>query len=267
MKINCLVVFTILLLITGCDGKQNLATLCENHPKICEEFKTDSWCKSERAEVAFNNLAVNQHNKEIDKYYLLLSYEDYATCMAHASKIDYIKYKDKRTFRIENLVKATKRIDELNQQTQLSSHPELLYYHWSRNLNENSLTKFLALEGSPALNSTESQFNLATYYSKRDPNKTIKLLYKALELYRDERPLNPEIFKALSTIFEDKRDFDKAYIWSRILYLYQPDDKHLNDDAIFRFKNEYNLDISFLDKVADVTYDKIQGGEFVAPKV
>ena len=36
------------------------------------------------------------------------------------------------------------------------------------------------MEGSAALETPESQFNLATYYIKRDPDKTLDLLFHAL---------------------------------------------------------------------------------------
>ena len=266
MKNNCLIILTMVFALWGCEQKQNLATLCENHPDICNEFESDSWCRSERIKVGFNNLAVQRENKDIDKYYLLLSYEDYAACMSHASKIEHIKYKNKKTIRTNNFVKAKQQIEYWSDNTKSSEHPELLYYHWTRYLNDKALQKFLALEGSKALESTESQFNLATYYTKRDPNKTIKILYRALELYQPSKPLNIEILKSLTTIFEDKKEYKQAYVWLKVLQLYSPDEKEISDDGLFRFKNQYDLDFKILDKVASITFDKIQDGEFTAPK-
>lgn len=257
---------TPLLLITGCEESRNLATLCEKHTEICNEFEADSWCRRERVEVGFNNLSLKEQPTELKKYHLLIAYENYAACMNHAAKIEHIKLKNKKTKRVNNYIKAKQQIERLSEETATSEHPELLYYHWARYLNEKSLAKFLALEDSPILQNSLSQFNLATYYIKRDPDKTIDLLFRSLELHDPNEEVNVEIFKTLSTIFEEKQKVKQAYIWSKILQLYRPDDKLINSDALHRFKNEYALDFDFLDKVADATYDKINDGVFVAPR-
>lgn len=260
------VLITPLILIIGCKESRNLAALCDNHVEICNEFEADSWCRRERVEVGFNNLSLKEQPTELKKYHLLIAYENYAACMNHAAKIEHIKMKEKKTKRVNNYIKAKQKIEVLSEETKTSEHPELLYYHWTRYLNNEALNKFLAMEGTDLLENSLSLYNLATYYTKRDPNKTIRLLYRSLELYNPKDELNIEIFKTLATIFEYKKEVKQAYIWLRVLELYRPDDKLINNDAIHRFKLEYKLDFDFLDKVADATYDKINDGVFVAPR-
>ena len=266
MKATSVVLFSLAVSVTGCDNGRNFASLCEQYPDICNEFEEDSWCKKERIQVGYANLTDVEQPSEINKFHRLIAYEDYSKCMAHASKIEHIKLKEKKTKRINNWMKAQERIEQLSKETENMSHPRLLYYHWTRHLNEEALEKFLALEGTDALENPDSLFELATYYVKRDPDKTLGLLYHALELYQPDEKINVEIFKSLSSIFADKQETKQAYIWLKILALYQPDDKDLSINTLTSYVMQHNLEQDFLDKVAAATLAKIKDGKFKAPK-
>ncbi|WP_448211647.1 DUF2989 domain-containing protein [Colwellia sp. MEBiC06753] len=253
-------------MLAGCDNGPDLAKICKDNPDMCSEFNEDSWCKRERVNTILANYHLAQTGKEEKKYDLLLAYEKYAACMDHASKIEHIKLKYKQRNRIDNFVKAKERIKEISDDTRNSEHPELLFYHWSRYLSEPALAKFLKLEGSRALETQTSQFHLATYYIKRDPDKTLDLLFHALELVAPEEPINIEIFKSITTIFTDKKEFKQAYIWLKILNSYAPEDKDISEDGLKQFSQFYQLDAGFLDKVAEATLDKIIDGRFSPPK-
>lgn len=256
-----------LSLLTGCDNKPNFAELCESDSEICNEFKEDSWCKRERISVGFANLEEKLASSDLHKYRQLLSYEDYAQCMVHASKIEHIKLKHKQTMRVDNAIKAKNRIKEISIATEKSEHPHLLYYHWSRYINEQALAKFLSQEGTSALENSRSQFNLATYYTKIDPKKTLALLYRALELYEVDEKINPEIFQSISTIFIENQQVKKAYVWLRILRLHSPEIKEVTEESLNNYVVGYKLNKSLLDKVAVTTFEKIESGTFESPKV
>ncbi len=265
MKIQFLAVVSVLLL-SSCDNGPDLAQLCAENPDICNEFAEDNWCRQERKDVAFARYSFKQTQQDKQQYDLLLAYEQYAKCMNHASKIENIKLKQKKRIRIDNYLKAKKAIQVISEQTQNSEQPELLFYHWSRYLNEDALTKFLALEGTTALETSESQFNLATYYIKKDVDKTVALLFYSLELVKPESPVNAEIFKTLTTIYTDKGEFKQAYVWLKILKLYAPEDDTINAETLKQYVNSYQLDEKFLDKVAQTTLAKIVAGQFVSPR-
>lgn len=265
MKIKFYLALTTFLL-TGCDSGPDLAKICKENPELCNEFIEDSWCKRERVNTIYANYDLQQTLKDKQRFDLLIAYEDYAACMDHASQIEHIKLKHKKTNRINNAVTARQRIKEISIDTKNSEHPELLYFHWTRYLNEQALAKFLKMEGSAALETPQSQFNLATYYIKRDPEKTLDLLFHALELLKEGENINKEIFKSLTTIFTDKKEFKQAYIWLKILNLYDPEDKDINENALQDYSQFYKLDAKLLDKVAEATLDKIFEGKFTAPK-
>ncbi len=261
------IVFTIpFFTLMGCDKGPSFAELCEQHTEICQEFQQDTWCKRERIAVGFANLNHKLTASDGNQYQQLIAYEDYAQCMEHASQIEHIKLKVKKTIRVNNVIKAQERIKEISKATESSEHPDLLYFHWSRYLNERALNKFIALEGNEVLEKPNRQVNLASYYSKRDPNKTLKLLYHALELYPSNATIDTEIFKSIASVFADKKEHKQAYIWSKILHLYDPEDKNINDKGLISYLKTHNLNGQFLDRVAKTTLNNIVEGKFKSPQ-
>ncbi|WDE09661.1 DUF2989 domain-containing protein [Thalassomonas haliotis] len=266
MKLHLIAAISALAL-SACDKGPNLAQVCDSHPLICQEFKEDNWCKKERTQTIFAGADLQDSPSDQYKYNLLIAYESYAECVSFASQIEHIKLKEKKTRRIDNYIKAKEKIEQLSQETASSEHPQLLYFHWTRYLNERSLEKFLRLEGSPELETPASQLNLATYYAKRDPDKTLDLLFHALELYQAGDVIDSEIFKSLTTIFTDKKEYKQAYIWLKIMRLYDPEDTDLTEKSLKNYQEAFQLDSDFLDQVADTTLDKIKAGQFHSPNL
>lgn len=266
MKTSILPVGILITSLTACDSAPNYAQLCEDNPKICQEFHEDSWCKKERIQVGTANLAHKSKPEDLQKFHQLIAYENYDKCVTHASKIEHIKLKEKKTHRINNMMKARARFEEISELTVNSEHPRLLYFHWTRFLNEKALGKFLALEGTGALETPESQFELATYYTKIDQNKTLQLMFHSLELYKPESEIYNEVFKALSSIFADKEQAKQAYIWLKVLSLYDEEDPDIGENTLDNYATSHQLDVEFLDKVAESTLEKITMHTFVPPK-
>lgn len=256
----------LLLTLSACEDGHTLKKICGDSSEMCEEFTADSWCKKERKATIFANYEHLLNPKDKEKFNQLIAYEKYASCMEHAAKIEHIKLKHKQTARVENYVKAKEKIKAISIKTKNSEHPELLYYHWSRYMDNKALAKFLKMEGSAALETPESQFNLATYYAKRDPKKTLSLLFHALELNKPNSEVNPEIFKSITTIFTDKKEYKQAYIWLNILHIYSPEDKDISKDTLAQYSEAYGLNAKFLNDVALSTIEKIEQGQFQSPK-
>lgn len=265
-----LIIFSIIIpfLLSGCDNSRNLAEMCKNNQDICTEFGQDSWCKKERIQVAFSRIDLKNTQQDVHRFNLLTAYEGYIKCMALASQIQHIKLKEKTTLRKNNLFKARASLEKLSQETLSSKHPHLLFYHWTRSGNQESLAEFLQMEGSAALENTTAQYHLATHYVKRDINKTLNLLYHALELYEPGTVLNPEIFQTLATIYTNKEQYQQSYIWLKVYYLELTSNKEKKQIEVMleQYKSVYELDRDFLDDVAESTLDKIYEGSFTSPK-
>lgn len=255
-----------LFLLLSCDSSKSLADLCKENPQICHEFGEDSWCKRERVDVALARIALKTQKQDLQKYHLLVAYEGYVSCMSLASQIQHIKLKEKTTLRKNNLLKAKAQLAELSEQTLSSKHPHLLYYHWSRELNKESLQQFIQLEGTNELENAISQYHLASYYSKKDLNKTLALLFHALELHQPKEKLIPEVLQTLATIFTNKNKPKQAYIWLKIYQLVENDNSTQIEFSLQQLAKNHKLNVDFLDKVAKNTLDKIEQGEFKTPK-
>jgi hypothetical protein len=254
------------VLLSGCDSTKSLADLCKENPEICKEFGDDNWCKAERVELILSRISLKNQKRDSDKYKLLIAYEGYVKCMSLASQIQHIKLKEKTASRKQNLFKAQAHLAELTDQTSESKHPHLLFYHWSRELNEHSLQLFIELEGSQYLENALSQYHLASYYAKKDINKTIGLLFHSLELHEPNEKLIPEVFQTLTTIFTNKGNQKQAYIWLKVYQLSLNKNMPHVDKAIDNHVNDGTLNIDLLDQVAENTLMKIKKGQFKAPK-
>lgn len=258
-------ILPILLFISGCGDTVNLTQLCKDNPQICNEFGEDSWCKSERIDVALARIQVKNKNLDVDKYNLLLAYEGYIKCMSLAAQIQHIKLKEKTTLRKNNLLKAKANLSILTQQSANSTHPHLLYYRWSRTSDDQALAALLSLEGEAILDNSTAQYHLATYYIKRDTKKTLGLLYRALELHQPGTSINPEILQSLVTIFTKKKQYKQSYIWLRTYQLLLAEEDPQIEASLSHYQQAKSLDANFLDKVANTTLTKIKAGNFTSP--
>ncbi|MBU2871469.1 DUF2989 domain-containing protein [Colwellia sp. E2M01] len=252
-------------LLSGCSDKVNIAQLCDENKTICEEISADNWCKAERIDVVVHSVNVKNNNLDDDKYKLLVAYEGYIKCMSLAAQIQHIKLKEKTTKRKNNLYTAQAKLEQLTTEVAHSKNPHILYYQWSRNSNEEALADFLALEGTKQLESSMGQHHLATYYIKRDTQKTLGLLYRSLELHQPEAELNPEILMSLATILTNKKQYKQAYIWLRAYQLSLGKPDKMIESNLKSYQSVGNLNADFLDDVADSTLDKIQAGKFKSP--
>ncbi|MBU2892553.1 DUF2989 domain-containing protein [Colwellia sp. D2M02] len=266
MKLRFFIIF-LPLTIAGCDNSPNLAQLCQENTEICNDFGKDNWCKVERNNVSLSRIALkNKPSADIEKFTLLLAYESYIKCMALASQIQHIKLKEKTTMRKNHLLKAKAHLVALTDETASSEHPHLLYYHWSRTANRTALEKFLALEGSPILENAIDQYHLATYYVKREPKKTLRLLYRSLELHQPQTELEVETLQTLATIFTNKKEYKQAYIWLKAYELAQETPDKWVVETLQQYQQAYQLDHEFLDEVAMNTLDNILAGSFTTPR-
>lgn len=251
------------LMLCGCDSMPTIKEICENSPNMCNDLNTDSWCRVERSEIIENRYLSTRKQTDEQKYKLLMAFEDYSTCIEKASKIEHIKLKEKKTTRVKGYLTSVREIRRLSYETRGSNMPELLYYHWSRHGNKNSLRKFLAFEDTEKLETPKMQYALATYYVKIDTDKTINILYHALELYRPGEDIDVEIMKTLSSLFMDEEKHKQAYVWAKVAEDFGAEDIDLTPLQT-RMIND-GLDVAKLDNLAANTLTKIQEGQFVAP--
>lgn len=253
-----------LLLLNACSEPElTVRQVCDEKPEMCSDLNKDGHCNVERREVIVNRYIERKMPSDKNKYRLLADFEKYSKCINLASKIEHKKLKEKTTSRVEGYITSLKEIKRLSDDTRTSEMPELVYYHWSRNGDERSLKKFLALGESNKLETPELQFALATYWVKRDIDKTIGILYHTLELYKPDEEVNPEIFRTLTTVYLNKDDIKKAYVWAMVAK--ELGDKRVEIEEMKFMLMDQGASISKLDKLVDKTVDQIESYSFVSP--
>lgn len=206
------------LCLSGCDGlfTKTISDICSEQPQLCSDLNKDSWCRAEKAKIikARHEDLLNPNDE--NTYRLLIHFEGYKTCIDKAAQIEHIKLKEKKTDRVEGALTARSELKRLARETQASNNPYLLYYHWSRFNREAALEQFLSYERTGELETPELQVALASHFVKFDRIKAIEILQHALELYREDDEINPEIFQSLATLYLKEEDIPRAYIWATI---------------------------------------------------
>ncbi|ATC95153.1 DUF2989 domain-containing protein [Pseudoalteromonas tunicata] len=263
MKLAYLLFLSTLLLV-GCDSQISVREVCEQSPLMCEDLNTDGHCNFERSDVIVARYYEKQQPTDVNKFTLLNGFEKYSKCIHLASGIEHIKLKDKKTSRMNGYLTSLKEIKRLSQETVNSQLPQLLYYHWSRNGSEQALEQLLQQENQPSMQTSELQFLLATYYIKFDLDKTITLLYRSLELYKGDKPINQEIFTTLVNLFYKQKNYKNAYIWGLIAQ--ESGGAKIDLAGLENLLAGEGKSIESLEDLADKTLSDIQDGKFVSPR-
>lgn len=267
MKLPIALILSCFLLLQGCEGwsKKSIAEICQEHPQMCNDLNPDAWCRAEKAEIITHRYQNFLEPHELTKYKLLLDFEAYKKCVGKAAQIEHIKLKEKKSGRVKGYLTAQRELKRLARDTEDSEHPLLLQYHWSRFGSDWALQKFLSYEKTGQLETTELQIALASHYRKFNLDKTVEVLYHALELHDGESDINTDIFKSLSTIFLKQEEFSKAYIWAYVGKKYKI--KWVDLGEVEAIVQQTDADISQLRSMAKDYISDIESGRFRAPKV
>lgn len=264
---NVILLF-MLFALSGCEnmffGEKTISQICRDYPQMCKDLNLDAHCRAEKAEIIRARYAKLQEPSDQIKYRLLMLFEGYRDCISKAAQIEHIKHKEKKTDRVKGVLTARRELRQLARDTEESKDPYLLHYHWSRFGREESLTEFLKLVNTPALEKPDLQVKLAEYFVKSDLDKTVNTLYRALELYQSGDVVDPEIFYSLSTIFLKQERFPRAYVWAYIAKEYGVKDLDLAQiEALVR---QVGKRPGKIEDIADDYISDIKSGDFTAPE-
>lgn len=263
MKIRYALILTPLLLL-GCDKQISVREVCDVNANFCNDLNTDGHCNAIRSEVIVKRYLENQTPSDENKFKLLVDFEEYSSCIHLASQIEHIKLKEKKNSRIKGYMTSLREIKRLIAETKDTSHPGILYYQWSHTNNEAALNKFLSLENAESMRNTQMQFLLATYYIKFDLEKTVNLLYRALELNPKDGIPNNEIYKTLVNIFYKQKKYKHAYIWALIAK--ESGIENIEIAPLEHMLENQGKSLVNLKKLANKTLDQIESGTFFSPR-
>lgn len=208
-------------LLSACfASKPTTKQLCEDHEALqCAQLNmNDGQCRSQRDALILNRFDVLKSNNDLDKLKTLKATHQYQICLTSAAQIEPITAKEVKTQRTESLLDTYDAIDALTVELKDSKEPKVLFYRWITG-DKDALRSFLQLEGTNALETTELQYALATFYTLRNGNKTILILNHALELLTEQDYDNNQhtiIIKSLASINHKENNKEHAYVWALV---------------------------------------------------
>ncbi|BBM65226.1 DUF2989 domain-containing protein [Vibrio alfacsensis] len=226
------------LTLTGClEGNITTEELCQKHPKLkCEQLNMDDGqCRIPRTNLVWHRFELLKSPTEANKVTEYGLVAEYRKCLELASQISPIDQSELKRKRFESLVNSIDELDRIVAELQGSDDPATLYFLWTQTGDEQARRQFLQKEGKPELNTPEMQYALATFYTGRDPQKTLVLLNNALSM-SNETNVNPVILKSMASINQGLGNKERAYIWAMVAKRF---DVPLADEAAL--KRMYNF--------------------------
>jgi hypothetical protein len=310
-----IIIITIVMIFLGCKEQENkenisLSKICKESNNLCKKLTADHLCINLRREVIVNNYFANKEKelekKEKHQYELLVNLENFVSCSEKASFIEYdykkMERRDKEnkktglltkkeietrnnfkedlrkrdTDRKTNYIFSTYMLRGLNRKTKNSNNPYLLYWHWSRNGNNEAILKLEKMHENNQIDSYRMNYYLSLHYATFDKEKSIDLMFSSLEKLpikeyvdkesNDDLPNNNSIhfsiFKSLVTYYYNKKDFEKSYIFAKLLE--EKNDKSADIYKIIKYfeANKKSKIISRAEDKVELINKKLEKGAF-----
>lgn len=258
------VYLTSALFISACGDlfAPSIKTICEDYPHFCADLNTDGWCRAERSEIIRHRFNFKDDDSDRPKYALLVNYENYESCIAKASQIEYIKYRDKEFARKEATVSINKALKQLQWQTKNSPDPYISYYQWSRFGYEDARARFVAAAKQGVFSEPKYYIDLASILIADDPLAARDALFMALSQYGNvEQEIDGHITGMLMTLSMDIENYRMAYVWSKVTNHFADS---IDNSQLVALSSQYSLPVDILDRLADDITGAIESREFDA---
>jgi hypothetical protein len=106
--------------------------------------------------------------------------------------------------------------ERVTQSLSATNSANTLYFLWSETGDNSARRRFLAMEGSPQLDTPELQYALATYYITRDKTKAYQLLNRSLMLSEEISSVNNDVIQALASVTQSLGKPEQSYLWAMV---------------------------------------------------
>jgi len=249
--------------LTGCGDlfEPTISEICESHSEICLDLSLDARCRGERAEIIRLRYYNQDSKDDAYKYPLLLSFEEYLTCVEEVQHIEHVKRKGKEATRLKGVITAQREIKRLSRETKDSLDPYLSYYHWTRYSDKEAFHRFERYAASNRVSDPKLLVALASVQIKTDQKRTIETLYRALSLYTDSDDIDVSIFYSLASMGMDMENYRFAYVWYGVAEAF---DERLNDTQRVQLGQRYALPVGILDNIVDEIVSNLNSATFNA---
>ncbi|MFV0447102.1 MAG: DUF2989 domain-containing protein [Vibrio sp.] len=213
-----IVVLSLPFILSGCfENRKDTDKLCADNPALqCERLNVDDGqCRVPRTDLIWHRFDMLKDPTPVNKIKEHSLTSTYRKCLELASQIQTIDQADLKQKRVNALVNTGEDLKRLVEELRKEHTPESLYFLWSQEGDNKARREFLQLEGKPELETAELQYALATFYTTRDREKTIKILNRSLELSKPDN-INVEILKSLASNYHAIGNKEHAYIWAMV---------------------------------------------------
>ncbi|MGC9422907.1 DUF2989 domain-containing protein [Vibrio sp.] len=250
------------ILLGGClENRKNTDKLCTDNPALqCERLNiNDGQCRVARTDLIWHRYEVLTNPTVENKIIEYQLTRDYQKCLELAAQIQLIDQTELNQRRFSALINSNEDLTRITQELHQIRTPKALYFLWSQTGDRQARRDFLQLEGKPELETADMQYALATFYTTRDQEKTIRLLIRALEL-SPEKQVNPEIFQSLASTHQALNKKEEAYLWAMVG---QQFGVQIASQAELRLMYPFSEDtFTRLDNLANQLTKAIRRGEF-----
>lgn len=261
LTFRCIFLAMLAFTLSGCfESRLNTEGLCNSNPSLeCEQLNiNDGKCRVQRTDLIWHRYDML---KKPDDLKLITEYEmlaDYQRCLTLAAQIRALKTTAQSQNRFNALQYSYNEQKRLTAVMQEIDDPYIYYFLWTHG-DDHAKRKFLQLEPTGQLDTPTLQYYLATYYSNRDPEHTLAILNKALDLTGKDNVDN-RIIQSLASIHQTAGNIEMAYMWAivgRSFKLPVSDDRTL---AVYYSFNEQKK--AFLDQKAAEIVTHLQKGTY-----
>jgi len=263
-KTNTIITGILALSLTGCfSDEKSLYSICGDSPQVCDDIKTQGWCKGERTELIRNRYRQQtEPNNHKNLYDTLLTWKTFNACIEKASNIKRKKVTDRDPTKAATFVTSVLEIQKLEKLTKSSNYPDLLYYHWVEYGDDSKIDKLVSLDRKGKLNTSDLQFKMSTYYGKVNREKAVNSLLKGLSLLTESQleTLDHNVFASLTTYYYQMKKLELSYTWAQVAVKFGLKANLYSSLTVELQRKDINL--SELDLKADDIYQSIQDLKF-----
>lgn len=224
MKISqsvTLLLFTPVLF--GCfDSRKNTEELCASNSQLkCEELNmNDGLCRNPRTDLIWHRLDVLKNPSDMNKIKEYLLTKEYKKCLEVAAQIQPIEQAELKRMRYTALVNSGNNLQRLEDELKQYHTAESYYFLWSQIGDINSRRRFLQMEGTKEVETSELQYALATFYIDGNAIKTLKLLNHSVELATSPKQVKLDALESMASLYNQVKEKEKSYIWAKVSQYY-----------------------------------------------
>jgi len=261
----------ITLLLSGCEyfKSDNLNSICEKFPELCDDLHQIGDCRFKRTTLIRARYYDKIEPTELHKRELLTELDEYHNCLEMTLFLQFTRNKHRKEQRLENYLRAKELIKHELTGIKGTQDPMLAYYLWTHYQDKRAGRVFLSAANKSDVSDPSLLFKLAAFRAKNNPQQAINLFYRALRMTNSLEQIPPTGFVSAMNIFYQHKQFEHAYTWALMAQKIDTKNEYpINLDLILQKGNRIGAklinDERTFKNQANSYYQQLKDGNFVA---